>query len=99
MNIDTVTRRIREDFPCLSITHIVRLGEGLGNVAFEVNDMYVFRFPKAHVNTVDLQRELLILPVVQTHSTLRVPQPDFVPADRALCVLDAAMRSLTWLFP
>jgi hypothetical protein len=61
----------------------VPLGEGLGNIAFEVNDTYVFRFPKTHVNIVDLQRELMILPVVRTHSTVHVPQPDFVPPDRS----------------
>jgi aminoglycoside phosphotransferase (APT) family kinase protein len=83
MDIDTASRRIRQDFPYLTIGRIVPLGEGLGNIAFEVNDTYVFRFPKAHTNVVDLQRELLILPIVRTHSTLPVPQPDFVPTDRS----------------
>ena len=83
MDVETVTRRIRQDFPCLTIGRLMPLGEGLGNVAFEVDDAYVFRFPKADVNIVDLQRELLILPVVRTRSTLPVPQPDFVPPDRS----------------
>jgi aminoglycoside phosphotransferase (APT) family kinase protein len=83
MDIGTAARRIRQDFVGLTIARIVPLGEGLGNVAFEVNDTYVFRFPKADVNVLDLQRELLILPVVRTHSTLPVPRPDFVPLDRS----------------
>lgn len=83
MDIDTAARRIRQDFTGLTIARIVLLGEGLGNVAFEVNDTYVFRFPKPDVNVLDLQRELLILPVVRTHSTLPVPQPHFVPLDRS----------------
>lgn len=83
MDIDTAIRCIRQDFPCLTIARIATLGEGLGNVAFEVNGTYVFRFPKAQVDMVDLQRELLVLPVVRTHSTLRVPQPEFVPKDRS----------------
>jgi aminoglycoside phosphotransferase (APT) family kinase protein len=83
MDVETVTRRIRQDFPRLTIGRIMPLGEGLGNVAFEVNDAHVFRFPKPHVNVVDLQRELLLLPVVRTRSTLPVPKPDFVPLDRS----------------
>ena len=81
MDIDTAVRRIRQDFPCLTIAGIAPLGEGLGNVAFEVNETYIFRFPKTLVNIVDLRRELLILPVVRTHSTLPVPDPHFVPPD------------------
>jgi aminoglycoside phosphotransferase (APT) family kinase protein len=81
MDIDTASLQIRQDFPYLTIERIVPLGEGLGNIAFEVNDAYVFRFPKTHVNILDLQRELLILPVVRTHSTLPVPEPHFVPPD------------------
>ena len=83
MEMDAAARRIEQDFAGFTIARIVRLGEGLGNVAFEVNDTYVFRFPKADVNVRDLQRELLILPVVGTQSTLPVPQPHFVPPDRS----------------
>ena len=48
-----------------------------------MNDTYVFRFPKTQATTVDLQRELLILPVVRDYSALPVPQPEFVPPDRS----------------
>ena len=81
MDIDTAVWRIRQDFPSLTIAGIAALGEGLGNVAFEVNETYVFRFPKKLVNIVDLWRELLILPVVRIHSTLPIPDPHFVPPD------------------
>jgi aminoglycoside phosphotransferase (APT) family kinase protein len=83
MDDETAARRIRQDFPCLNIARTVPLGEGLGNVAFEVNDTYVFRFPKTPVDIADLQRELAILPVVFRHSTLPVPRPEFVPPDRS----------------
>ena len=83
MDTDTAARQIRQDFPCLTIARILPLGEGLGNIAFEVNDTYVFRFPKTHVNIIDLRRELLILPVVGIHSTLPVPQPEFLPPDHS----------------
>jgi hypothetical protein len=33
MDTESAARRIRQDFPCLTIARIVPLGEGLGNIA------------------------------------------------------------------
>jgi aminoglycoside phosphotransferase (APT) family kinase protein len=68
-----VAEIIQAQFPQLAPVRAVRLGEGYDNVAFEVNERWVFRFPKR----ADVERQLLIetriLPVLAQQAPVPIP--------------------------
>jgi aminoglycoside phosphotransferase (APT) family kinase protein len=74
LSVVTVAGIVRAQFPDLH-PHAVRwLGEGCDSTAFEVNSIWVFRFPKRS----DVERQLLlemrVLPVLARQSPLPVPE-------------------------
>jgi len=68
-----VTEIIRAQFAQLVPARVVYLGEGYDSAAFEVNDAWVFRFPKR----ADVERQLLIemriLPVLSERTPVPIP--------------------------
>jgi len=58
MKKQTASDHITQHFPDLMITSMQKLGEGLGNIAFEVNKNLIFRFPKNVNSQYQLEKEI-----------------------------------------
>ena len=55
----------------------------MGNVAFNVNRLFVFRFPKTPIHQQELASEIPLLSVVARYSALPIPRPEFVAPRQA----------------
>lgn len=73
-----VRELINNDFPEINIGHIRKIGEGMGNVAFEVNEDLIFRFPKDIENYEKLKKEIPILKIISQHASLSTPKLEFI---------------------
>ena len=69
---------IARDFPQVEVKQIQKIGEGLGNVAFEINQDIIFRFPKKPRNLEELRREIPITELVSKYSHIPVPKFEFI---------------------
>jgi aminoglycoside phosphotransferase (APT) family kinase protein len=74
---------ISKHFPKISIKKINKIGEGTGNVAYEVNTDNIFRFPKESENQKRLEREISIQKILKKYSSLPVPEFIFTPEDHS----------------
>ncbi len=74
---------ISKFFPKFTISKIEKIGEGTGNVAFEINADYIFRFPKKAENQKQLEQEIFLQKILATHATLPFPQFGFIPLDHS----------------
>lgn len=83
MNESLAKAIISKFFPNLTISTIDKIGEGTGNVAFEVNSDFIFRFPKKPENQKQLEREISIQNMLATYSSLPFPQFIFIPPDHS----------------
>jgi len=83
MDQNTATSLILEHFPNLKVSKIVKIGEGTGNVAYEVNDHLIFRFPKGPANRIQLSQEITLQPLLKAYSTLPYPEFGYMPADHS----------------
>ncbi|HBD02434.1 MAG: Aminoglycoside phosphotransferase [Microgenomates group bacterium GW2011_GWC1_46_16] len=83
--MDEITAQslISKNFPDLTISKIVKIGEGTGNIAYEVNDHLVFRYPKGPANQIQLAQEIILQPVLSRYSTLPYPKFDYLPTDHS----------------
>ena len=68
-----VTSILQSQFSDLAPARVVFLGEGCDSFAFEVNDDWVFRFPKRDDVARQLAIESRVLPVLAARSPLRLP--------------------------
>lgn len=57
------------------------LGSGTDNVAFLVNDSWVFRFAKTEMARLGLEKEIKLLPILKKALTLEVPNFNYVGTD------------------
>lgn len=64
---------IRLQFPDVAPSRVAHLGEGCDSTAFEVNEQWVFRFPKRADVEQQLAIESCILPVLAKQSPLPIP--------------------------
>jgi aminoglycoside phosphotransferase (APT) family kinase protein len=69
---------IGEQFPQLAPVHVEPLGVGFDNVAFVVNERYVFRFPRRTLGATLLESELKLMPAIAQLLPLPVANPIFV---------------------
>lgn len=74
---DEALRLIQDQCPSVSPQSISLLGRGWDNVAFLIDDHYVFRFPRRPLGAQCMAHEVLILPHLELTS-LRIPKPVFV---------------------
>lgn len=69
---------IAGQFPELSPARLQVLGVGWDNTAYQVNEEWVFRFPRRELGARLTERETRILPRLAPHLPLPVPNPVFV---------------------
>jgi aminoglycoside phosphotransferase (APT) family kinase protein len=72
---DLAVALLQEQFPELCPIRQRLLGEGWDNVAFAVNDRFVFRFPRRQIAVELMRQETLVLPLLAPHLPLPVPVP------------------------
>jgi len=73
LDADVVRSVLREQFPEFADEAVTYLSEGYDNQVFAVGDAWLFRFPKrAHV-VAWLQREISVMPLIDTVIGVRVP--------------------------
>ncbi|MDQ3099220.1 MAG: aminoglycoside phosphotransferase family protein [bacterium] len=84
MNEENAKILILEYFPAVVVKKITKIGEGLGNIAFEVNNDLIFRFPKNEKSKEQLGREIPSLKLINKHATLPVPDFIYIAPDNSL---------------
>ncbi|HSI94229.1 MAG TPA: aminoglycoside phosphotransferase family protein [Jiangellaceae bacterium] len=81
---DQIYDALRRQLPAYDVRSVRRLGEGLDNVAYEVDDQLIVRVGKAPdpaARTAAARREAELLAVVRALSPLPVPEMVFVDAE------------------
>jgi len=74
---DIARRLIAEQFPSLEPIVAVRVGRGMDNAAFLVNDAWLFRFPRHAIAAALLEKENRLLGVIAPALPIPVPFPLF----------------------
>lgn len=69
---------IAQQFPQLAPFDVERIGEGWDNVAFVVNDAYVFRFPRRTISAKLIETEVRVLPRIAARLPLPISAPTLV---------------------
>ena len=77
LTTEQVSDLLTEQFPALTVTNVQRLSEGWDNVAWRVNEQWLFRFPKHADAARLLESELRLLPAL-SGLPLKIPQPQFI---------------------
>ena len=72
---------IENGFPGLVVDSIGLAGEGMDNLALDINSEYVFRFPKLEEAAAKIELEAVLLPVLQQSLDVRIPSPEFGGTD------------------
>lgn len=83
MDTNTVQEQIRENFPDLKINQISKIGEGTGNIAYEVNENLIFRFPKSPASVTQLAQEIKLQPILKSFATKPYPNFTYLPLDHS----------------
>ena len=78
VSLELAEELIREQFPSLKPVHIKELGKGFDNTVYQVNEQYVFRFPRKKVAAKFLEKEKELLPVLAKILPLSIPNPVMV---------------------
>lgn len=71
-------------FPELEIENIHYLGSGDNNNAYELNNKYIFRFPKHNKAEITLANEIRLLEILKKEFSLKVPDFVFIGNREAL---------------
>lgn len=74
---------IFKHFSDLKINEIKKIGEGTGNIAYEVNTDLIFRFPKSQENQKQLEKEISLQKLLKKYSSLPFPSFIFLPEDHS----------------
>lgn len=94
MDAEECMRRIEKCFPQLQICSIKPNEEGWDSFVFEVNDCFIFRFPRRPDQEVYLKREILLLPQLAKILSVRVPKFEFVCQGNAECAPFVGYRKI-----
>ncbi len=77
LGLDEVPEILGEQFPELEGLPVRFLDAGWDSEAFEVDERWIFRFPKRQNVVEHLETELLVLPLIAPRLPLPVPRPRF----------------------
>lgn len=76
--MELLTDNIKRNFPDFTVKKVEMLGEGQMSVALKVNESWVFRFPKQAAGSMDLEKEIKMLPLLRPHITVAVPEFTYI---------------------
>ncbi|MBL4818996.1 MAG: phosphotransferase, partial [Deltaproteobacteria bacterium] len=77
-DLDLAKRLIEIQFPNLKPANLKLLGEGWDNLAYEVNQKFVFRFPRRQISVDLIRTESEVLPSVAPRLPLPIPNPIYL---------------------
>jgi aminoglycoside phosphotransferase (APT) family kinase protein len=77
VSLEIAQRLIHTQIPEVKIHHIRRLGEGFDNTVIQINEDYVFRFPRRDLAMKLMEGENQILPEIVGRLPLLIPEPIF----------------------
>lgn len=69
---------IESQFPDLAPARIEPFGVGWDNTAYQVNEVFVFRFPRRRLGAECMEAEIAVLPHIAPGLPLPIPHPEFV---------------------
>lgn len=78
LTAETVQQLLSAQFADLVVQSVQPLGEGWDNIVYEVNEEYIFRFPRRVVAIECLQTENLVLPQIAHRLPLPIPVPTYI---------------------
>ncbi len=77
--IDTaLAAKLIQQQMAFEVKSIVEMGKGWDNIAYLVNQQYVFRFPRRAMGVECLQNEIQVLPYLAQHVSFPFTHPEFV---------------------
>jgi len=77
--IDTaLAAKLIQQQMAFEVKNIVEMGKGWDNIAYLVNEQYVFRFPRRAMGVECLQNEIQALPYLAEHVSFSFTHPEFV---------------------
>jgi aminoglycoside phosphotransferase (APT) family kinase protein/pimeloyl-ACP methyl ester carboxylesterase len=77
INQELATKLIEEQFN-LKISSIELLGEGFDNIAYIINNEFVFRFPRREIGVTCMQNEIALLPYIKKNVSFPFSYPQFI---------------------
>jgi aminoglycoside phosphotransferase (APT) family kinase protein len=80
---DLARALIASQFPDLVPERIERFGSGMDNIAYLVDQRWIFRFPRRSVVAPLLETETAVLPLIAAHVPVPIPVPQFVGKPQA----------------
>jgi aminoglycoside phosphotransferase (APT) family kinase protein len=69
---------IEDQFPALTPVRVESPSEGWDNIAYLINETWIFRFPRRTIAVDLIRTEVAVLPVIASRLPLSVPMPVFV---------------------
>lgn len=78
VSVEEARRDIESNFPDFTISSIELAGEGFTNVAFLVNDEYIFRFAKRTRASTQIHIESKLLPQLESKLNLPIPHVEYI---------------------
>jgi aminoglycoside 2''-phosphotransferase len=76
--MEKIKNIIENAFPSLKVTAIESIGKGWNSAAYRINREYVFRFPRHADASEMIQREICLLPKIESRLNLSVPHIGFI---------------------
>ena len=77
ISVEKAQQMIHKQFPELEIQDIRLLGKGFDNTVIQINEDYVFRFPRRNVAMHLIEVENQVLPAIVGRLPLKIPEPIF----------------------
>lgn len=74
---DDARRLVGSQFPQFAESTFERYGQGWDNVAYLVDDRYVFRFPQREISSSLIEREMNALPTIAPRVPVKTTNPQF----------------------
>ena len=81
--VDTAREDIENSFLDFKVERIEYLSEGIGSTTFLVNGEFVFRFAKNEQSSASTEKEIKVLPEIQTKIDVPVPIFEYVGSQRS----------------
>ncbi|MFJ7744916.1 phosphotransferase [Peribacillus sp. NPDC097295] len=77
VSLELAEHLIKKQFPDINLKEVRQLGEGFDNTVIQLNEEYVFRFPRRPIAVTLIQVENMLLPSLAGHLPLAIPEPVF----------------------
>ncbi|MGE7604242.1 phosphotransferase [Peribacillus sp. NPDC097675] len=77
VSLELAEHLIKKQFPDIDLKKVRQFGEGFDNTVIQLNEEYVFRFPRRPIAVTLIQVENMLLPSLAGYLPLAIPEPVF----------------------